>query len=95
MRRILITNLQWWLLVALLSLTFAFFPRVDRLDWWWSPLFITGFYVALFAILRPTWETRRQAEQRRSARRLRRRLKRYGLAPWQYTLLEEIERRHR
>jgi hypothetical protein len=68
MRQTLISNLQWWLLVALLTITFVLYPHVQDGPWWLSTIFIVGFYLAFIAVLRLRSETPQQARERRRTR---------------------------
>lgn len=89
MRRTLITNLQWWLLVVLLTAAFAVYPEVVDADWWWSWVFYAAFYIGLILILRITWESRVQAAARRErARQIRFLRKPLGRkpSPWEVHL---------
>jgi uncharacterized membrane protein YbhN (UPF0104 family) len=67
MRRTLISNLQWWLFVALLTVTFVLYPHVADGPWWLSTIFIIGFYFAFMAVFRLRFETPQQARERRRA----------------------------
>lgn len=68
MRRTIITNLQWWLIVGLFVVSGVLYPDISRGHWWWSLLFSVAFYAAFMAVLRLRFETPQQARERRSGR---------------------------
>lgn len=66
-----ISRLQWWLLIALFTAAFVFYPSVHDGAWWWSALFIAASYWVFFAIVRLDIETPAEATQRKQDKRFR------------------------
>lgn len=84
MRRTLITNLQWWLFLALNAITWTIVPHLRDFAWWGLILFGASYYTAIIAIFRLNWESSSQAARRRADARQSR---------WYRKFLRDEERR--